>query len=94
MVPSWCCYRMLGRFPRLKCLWDDGAYAGKLVLWAECIGDWTLELVPRPAHQHPDLSALPRRWVVERTLAWLGRQRRLSKDNEALPETTETWIYV
>ena len=37
---------------------------------------------------------LPKRWIVERTFAWLGRSRRLSKDYEALPETSETWIYV
>jgi putative transposase len=84
--------RIVGRFPRLKCIWADGAYAGKLVRWAKCIGGWTLELVPRPARQHT-FQVLPRRWVVERTFAWLGRQRRLSKDYEALPETTETWIY-
>jgi putative transposase len=42
--------------------------------------------VPRPAQQHT-FQVLPRRWVVERTFAWLGRQRRLSKDYEALPET-------
>lgn len=37
---------------------------------------------------------LPRRWVVERTFAWLGHQRRLSKDCELLPQTTEAWIYL
>ncbi len=40
------------------------------------------------------LPGAPRRWVVERTFAWLGRSRRLSKDYEALPETEEAWIYV
>ena len=39
-------------------------------------------------------QVLPRRWVVERTFAWLGRYRRLSKDYEALPETEEAWIYL
>jgi len=37
---------------------------------------------------------LPHRWIVERTFAWLGKQRRLAKDYELLPETTETWIYL
>ena len=37
---------------------------------------------------------LPRRWVVERTFAWLGRNRRLSKDYEALPGTEEAWTYL
>jgi transposase len=81
--------RLLGRFPRLECIWADGAYAGKLVPWARCTGGWRLELVPRPARQHA-FQVLPRRWAVERTFAWLGRQRRLSKDLESLPETSET----
>jgi putative transposase len=85
--------RLLGRFPRLERIWADGAYAGKLVLWARRIGGWRLEVVPRPAHQHT-FQVLPRRWVVERTFAWLGRCRRLSKDFEALPETTEAWIHI
>ena len=84
--------RLLGRFPRLAHIWADGAYAGKLVEWALRIGGWRLELVPRPPHQHT-FQVLPRRGVVERTFAWLGRQRRLSKDYEALSETTEAWIY-
>lgn len=85
--------RLLGRFPRLERIWADGAYAGKLVRWARRIGGWRLEVVPRPAQQHT-FQVLPRRWVVERTFAWLGRCRRLSKDFEALPETTETWIHI
>ena len=51
--------RIVGRFPRLKCIWADGAYAGKLVRWAKCIGGWTLELVPRPAQQHPPEAGCP-----------------------------------
>lgn len=42
----------------------------------------------------PGFRVLPRRWVVERTFAWLGKQRRLSKDYELLPSTGETWIYL
>ena len=84
--------RLLGRFPRLEHIWADGAYAGKLVGWAQHIGGWKLELVRRPAYQHT-FQVLPRRWVVERTFAWLGRQRRLSKDYEGLPETGEAWIF-
>ena len=52
-----------------------------------------------PADQEPPplptgFQVLPRRWVVERTFAWLGRYRRLSKDYEALPATEEAWIYL
>jgi putative transposase len=84
--------RLLGCFPRLQRIWAGGAYAGKLVRWAKGISGWALELVPRTAQQHT-VQVLPRRWVVERTFAWLGRQRRLSKDYEALAETSEAWIY-
>ena len=84
--------RLLGRFPRLKLIWADGAYAGKLVTWARNVGGWTLELVRRPANQDT-FKVIPRRWVVERTFAWLGRNRRLSKDYEELTQTTEAWIY-
>jgi putative transposase len=85
--------RLLGRFPRLKLIWADGAYAGKLVRWAKRKGGWLLELVRRPAQQRT-FQVLPRRWVVERTLGWLGRNRRLSKDYEFLPESEEAWVYI
>jgi putative transposase len=70
---------------------------------------WTLEIAKhwwtgvhtvrvRPGQEPPTIPTgfhvLPRRWVVERTLAWLGRNRRLSKDYEKLPETGETFIYM
>ncbi len=84
--------RLLGRCPRLERIWADGAYAGKLVEWVQHLGGWKLELVRRPAHQHT-FQVLHRRWVVERTFAWLGRQRRLSKDYEGLSETGEAWIF-
>lgn len=84
--------RLVGRFPRLQRIWADGAYAGKLVLWAKNVGGLTLELVRRPAYQNT-FEVIPRRWVVERTFAWPGRYRRLSKDYEELPQTTEAWIY-
>ncbi len=84
--------RLLGQYPRLKVIWADGAYGGKLVQWAKEVGGWNLELVRRPRQQHT-FQVLPRRWVVERTFGWLNLQRRLSKDYEGLPETTEAWIY-
>ena len=61
---------------------------------------WVVQIVKRPkdSHHRPKDShhfeVLPRRWVVERTLAWLGRCRRLSKDYEALPATTEAWVHI
>ena len=85
--------QLMDRCPRLRVIWADGAYGGKLVAWAKAVGGWTLELVRRPAQQHT-FQVLPRRWVVERTFGWLNLQRRMSKDYEALCETTETWLYI
>ena len=84
----------------------DAGYTGSLVPWAKQELDLTLTVVKRPRRwvrvpvdqdpppMPPDLPILPRRWVVERTFAWLGRNRRLSKDYEALPTTEEAWIHL
>ena len=56
-------------------------------------GGWILDIVRRPANQ-TGFVLLPRRWVVERTFAWLGRYRRLSKDYEALTTSSETMIRI
>ncbi len=85
--------KLVGRFPRLKIIWADSAYAGQLVPWTWTLGGWLLEIVRRKPDSHR-FEVLPRRWVVERTLGWLGRCRRLSKDYEALPETSETWVHI
>lgn len=79
------------RFPSLKKIWADGAYAGKLVEWAQSVRDWVLEIVKRPEGAS-GFELLPHRWVVERTFAWLGRYRRLSKDYEAYASTSEAMI--
>ena len=81
--------KLLGRFPRLQIIWADAAYAGRLVTWARATRGWLLQVVRRNPDSH-QFEVLPRRWVVERTLAWLSRCRRLSKDYEELPETGET----
>lgn len=81
-----------GRFPRLRLIWADGGYAGKLIDWVQSACHWVLEIVKR-SDDVKGFQVLPRRWVVERTLGWLGRYRRLSKDYEGLPETSEAMIY-
>jgi transposase len=86
-------HQLLGRFPRLHLIWADGGYAGELVDWAYTLGGWLIEVVKRTLNRH-SFAVLPRRWVVERTLGWLGRNRRLSKDYEALPESSEAWIHI
>jgi putative transposase len=80
-------------FSRLQLIWADGGYRGlPLAAWVLAITGWLLTIVERTAGQ-VGFQLLPRRWVVERTLAWLGRYRRLSKDYEVLPQTSEAWIY-
>ena len=81
------------RFPRLKLIWADGGYAGQLIKWVASFGNWVLEIVKRSDDQK-GFVVLPRRWVVERTFAWLSRYRRLSKDYEFLPESSEAMIYI
>jgi putative transposase len=83
--------KIAGRFPRLKLIWADGAYAGQLIDWVKAFGDWILHIVKRQASQK-GFVVLPRRWVVERTLAWICRNRRLSKDYERRIETTEAVV--
>ena len=85
--------KLAGRFPRLERIWADGAYAGKLVDWAKDFGQWVLEIVKR-SDDAVGFELLPHRWIVERTFAWLGRFRRLSKDYEVLIETSKAMIHV
>jgi putative transposase len=67
-------------------------YEGSAGLWARAVGGWVLQVVRRPAGTK-GFTLLPRRWVVERTFAWLGRYRRLAKDYEYTTHSSETMIY-
>ena len=78
--------------PRLKHIWADAAYRGALIEWVQEHCHWELEIVTRADDQR-GFAVQHRRWVVERTFGWLGRNRRLSKDYEEYAETTESWIY-
>ena len=71
----------------------DGGYAGKRVGWVQTTFGWTLRVVTRTADM-VGVEVLPTRWVVERTFAWLGRYRRLSKDYEGRTEVSEAFVYV
>ena len=74
-----------GAFPTIKLAWADGGYAGKLVTWAKTkLKKLTLQIVRRPDDLHT-FQVLPRRWVVERTLAWITRRRRTVRDYERCP---------
>ena len=85
--------KLRDRRPRLRLIWADAGYAGRLVTWVQVQTGWRLAIVRRPRGRQR-FAVLPRRWVVERTFGWLGRSRRLSKDYEAMPASAEAWIYL
>jgi len=81
-------------FPWLRHVFADGGYAGdKLTTALARHGKWRIEIVKR-SDQCSGFAVLPRRWVVERTFAWLNRNRRLAKDFEATVGSSQTWIYL
>jgi len=84
---------LVAAFPSLVRLRADGGYAGKLVEWVSTELKRTLEIVKRP-REKKGFAVLGWRWIVERTFGRLNRLRRLSKDFEALPETSEAWIRI
>ena len=81
-------------YPWLRHVFADGGYAGdKLKGALKELGDWTVEIVKR-SDTAKGFVLLPRRWVVERTIAWLNRNRRLAKDVEASIESAMAWLYI
>jgi len=81
-------------FPWLRHVFADGAYAGeKLETALAGLGQWRLQIVKR-SDQAKGFEVLPRRWVVERTLAWFGRNRRLAKDFETTIASSEAWLWL
>ena len=82
------------RWPWLLHVFADGGYAGeKLKRRLKKIGRWTIEIIKR-SDKAKGFEVLPRRWVVERTFAWLGRCRRLAKDVERSIASSEAWIMI
>ena len=82
-----------GHCKKLHLIWVDGTYRGKLIDWAAT----RVKAVLQPVLRQDDIKGfvvLPKRWVVERTFAWLGQSRRLNKDYERLPESSEAMIYI
>jgi transposase len=86
--------RFREKFHRLILIWVDGGYRGESFMrWVMDIYGWILETVLR-SDTAKGFEVLPRRWVVERTFGWFNWCRRLSKDYEVLPATSETMIRV
>lgn len=85
---------LTGKLRRLTLIKADEGYRGKdFNTWLMTTYQRVLEIVKRPDGAK-GFQVLPQRWIVERTLAWLGNYRRLSKDYEVLPETSESFIYL
>ena len=85
--------KLLETFPTIEKIWADGAYQGELIELVKETLSAVLESVEREAGQK-GFQVLPKRWVVERTFAWFGWFRRLSKDYERLIECSESMIYL
>ena len=82
------------RFPWLRHVFADGGYAGdKLRSALACMGKWTIDIIKR-SDKAKSFEVLPRRWVVERTFAWLGRCRRLAKDWEKSIASSTAWALI
>ncbi|NVN38884.1 IS5 family transposase (plasmid) [Komagataeibacter oboediens] len=86
--------RIRSLFPWLRHLIADGGYAGeKLRNGLAQIGQWTIEIIKR-SDQVKGFVVLPKRWIVERSFAWLGRCRRLTRDVEATISSSEAWLMI
>ena len=98
---------MRGRFPRLSLIWGDSHYGGQFLKWVKEHFGWDVQTVRRLGTARDEslivpnsqtkgsaqgFTVLPRRWVVERSIAWITRWRRLTRDHEGLPESSEAFI--
>ena len=85
---------MRSAFPWLRHVFADAGYAGEKLRQALAkLGQWTLDIVRR-SEAAVGFEPLPRRWVVERTIAWLNRNRRLAKDFESTIESAQAWLFI
>ncbi len=81
------------RFSTISWVWADGGYAGRLIVWAHKVLAITVEVVKR-TDDVKGFMVLPRRWVVERTFAWISKYRRCVRDYETLPTHHETMVHI
>jgi transposase len=85
--------QLRGRFSTVGLVWADGGYAGRLVIWARKVLALTVEVVKR-TDDVKGFAVLPRRWVVERTFAWISKFRRCVRDYETLPAHHEAMVHI
>jgi putative transposase len=96
-------------FPKIQLLWGDSHYGGQFLEWVKEHLGWTVQTVRRLGTAHDEkliepktktkdskggFTVLPRRWVVERAFGWITRWRRLARDHEGLPQTSEAFIKI
>jgi transposase len=81
------------KFSTVRLIWADGGYAGRLVTWAQTVLALTVTIVKR-TDDLTGFRVIPRRWVVERTLAWISKHRRCVRDYETRPEHSEAMVYI
>jgi transposase len=82
--------RLFGIITNFKKIYVDGGYAGKLLAWSHAMFGWVIEVVKR--NESGKFVVLPKRWIVERTFAWLAQYRRLNRDYEISPRQSEALI--
>jgi putative transposase len=80
-------------YSRIVVVWADAAYEGEWLGWVWQMCRWFVEIVRRDEAMH-GFHVQPKRWIVERTIAWLCKYRRLVKDYEYLPSSSEAFIYL
>jgi putative transposase len=90
---KWVFLKAATLFPTISLVWADGGYAGQLIGWLHSWCGWILDIVRRAADQ-VGFQIVKKRWIVERTLGWLGHYRRLSKDYEEHTENSEAMIQI
>ena len=84
--------RLFGRVPGFRKIFADGGYTGTLIDWTAAMWAWTMEIIKRS--DAGKFVILPKRWIVERTFAWLALSRRLNRDYEINPPQSEAMIHL
>jgi putative transposase len=84
--------RIAKLLPKVKIIWADSGYAGKLIQWVKDHTGWKLEIVKRP-RKHI-FTVLPKRWIVERTFGWLMFWRIMNRHHERKHDTAENIMHI
>jgi putative transposase len=84
--------KMAGKYRRLESIFADGGYTGTLIAWCFAMFHWNIKIIKR--NETKGFKVLPKRWVVERTFGWFIFRRRLSKDYEHNPRSSEAMVQI